>query len=217
MKISTSITIPKKQKYYVVWIGRKTGIFETWEECEAQVKGYHGAKYKSFDSLNTAKMAFLNDYHEYFHARGASTKHRQRNSMNGPIVPSFCVDASCSGNPGILEYRCVDTQSGKQVFAKGPFEEGTNNIGEFLAIVHALFLFKKDQIRFPIYTDSRNAIGWIRAKKCKTKLTRNEKNVRLFAIVQRAENWLRNNTYENEILKWNTQLWGENPADYHRK
>lgn len=42
-----------------------------------------------------------------------------------------------------MEYRGVDTKTRKQIFIQGPFEEGTNNIGEFLAIVHGLALLKK--------------------------------------------------------------------------
>jgi len=211
-------TAKKKLKYYVVWDGRKTGIFTTWAECESQVKGFLGAKYKSFDSLTNAKRAFQNNYEEYLRQRPTKFILMEVDSRNGPKIPSFCVDASCSGNPGILEYRCVSTETGKEIFAEGPFEQGTNNIGEFLAIVHALALFKNKGISLPIYTDSRNAMGWIQARKCKSKLLRTEKNARLFDIIKRAENWLKkNNTYQNEVLKWKTKMWGENPADYKRK
>ena len=37
-------------KYYAVKVGRKTGIFDTWEECKDYVEGYDGALYKSFSN-----------------------------------------------------------------------------------------------------------------------------------------------------------------------
>ena len=55
---------------------------------------------------------------------------------NEVIANAWAVDAACSGNPGPMEYQCIDLQTGAQVFHYGPIH-GTNNIGEFLAIVHA--------------------------------------------------------------------------------
>lgn len=43
------------KKYYAVRKGRKTGIFDTWSICEQQIKGYSGAEYKSFKTLNDAQ------------------------------------------------------------------------------------------------------------------------------------------------------------------
>ncbi|KAI3629884.1 hypothetical protein MIR68_011319 [Amoeboaphelidium protococcarum] len=43
--------------FYAVRVGRRTGIFKTWSECEAQVKGFSGAKYKKFTSESDA-LAF---------------------------------------------------------------------------------------------------------------------------------------------------------------
>ena len=138
-------------------------------------------------------------------------------AIGKPIAESYAVDAACSGNPGPLEYRCVHTSTRKQLFKQGPFEHGTNNIGEFLAIVHALALFKQKGITLPIYSDSENAIGWVKEKKCKTKLAPDERNAPLFELVARAEQWLAENDYSNPILKWETEAWGEVPADFGRK
>jgi ribonuclease HI len=132
------------------------------------------------------------------------------------IKNSLAVDASCSGNPGPMEYRGVYLGSGKEVFHFGPMD-GTNNIGEFLALVHALALLKKEGFDMPVYSDSLNAITWVKQKKCKTKLLRTPKTEALFRIIERAENWLRENTYITSILKWETKDWGEIPADFGRK
>ncbi|MDR3056997.1 MAG: ribonuclease H, partial [Prevotella sp.] len=126
-------------------------------------------------------------------------------------------DAACSGNPGLLEYRGVYVKTGEEVFKQGPFEQGTNNIGEFLALVHGLALLKQKNFSIPIYSDSVNAIKWVREKKCKTKLERVPENESLFYMIERAEKWLRENTYSTPIIKWKTSEWGEIPADFGRK
>ncbi len=130
---------------------------------------------------------------------------------------AWAVDAACSGNPGPMEYRAIDLQTGAQVFHFGPLH-GTNNIGEFLAIVHALALMDKlgitDKV---IYSDSYNAILWVNKKQCKTKLERNEQTEKLFEIIARAETWLRTHAIKTPIIKWETAKWGEVPADFGRK
>jgi ribonuclease HI len=134
-----------------------------------------------------------------------------------PILDGICVDASCIENPGRMEYRGVDIKTGKVIFEM-KYEEATNNIGEFLAIVHALALYKRDGKELKIvYSDSLNAISWVKQKKCKTKLEKNDKNMVVFEHIQRAIVWLNNNEYDAKVLKWNTAAWGEIPADYGRK
>ncbi len=208
----------KKPKFYVVWHGRQTGIFHTWDECAAQVSGFTDAKYKSFDTHHEAQAAFAGEY-EDFKGQNKTSKSKQIRLIDvGEIVyPSYAVDAACSGNPGPVEYRCVDTNSGEEIFRRGPFPQGTNNVGEFLAIVHALSLFQQREITAPIYSDSKNAIGWIKKKKCQTQLPRGENNTELFELVDRAEKWLAEHEYTNKILKWETEVWGEIPADFGRK
>ena len=137
--------------------------------------------------------------------------------MNNIIKDSLSVDAACSGNPGVMEYRGVWTATGEEVFHVGPFQQGTNNIGEFLALVHALALFDKHKINLPVYTDSMNAITWVKKKKCNTKLAPSPENAKLFELIARAEFWLNTHTYSTPILKWDTRQWGEIPADFGRK
>jgi len=206
-----------KQKYYVVWKGRKPGVFTTWKECSAQVTGFNGAEYKSFEDREAAEYAFLSTYEEYKGIRVPTISPTMLVIIGKPVQDSYCVDASCVGNPGPVEYKCVHTTNGKLLFHQGPFENGSNNIGEFLAIVHALALFKKRNIYQPIYSDSETAITWVKNKKCKTRLHLDEKNRNIFDLIVRAENWLNSNEYPNEILKWDTNAWGEIPADFGRK
>jgi ribonuclease HI len=211
----------KKKKYYVVWAGLEPGIYTSWAACQKQIQGYPAAKYKSFKSEEAAKAAYYNGTAaEYIGTVKKASKTNPATSLNefkNDIVwDSISVDAACAGNPGVMEYQGVDTKTGYQYFHQ-KFNLGTNNIGEFLAIVHALAIFQKENKKTSIYTDSKIAMGWIKAKKCRTKLVRNIKTAALYQVIERAEGWLKNNSFENPILKWETKLWGEIPADFGRK
>jgi len=209
----------KKKKYYVVWKGHHPGIFESWEDCKAQIKGFEGALYKSFETFESAKQALKGNYKDYI-TKGlfkSELSEAQLEKIGQPNYNSISVDAAVSGNPGKMEYRGVDTKTKKELFKQGPFEEGTNNIGEFLAIVHGLAFLKQKNSDRIIYTDSKTAINWVKKKNCNTKLEQNEKNAELFKLVERAENWLKTNTYKTIVVKWETKAWGEIPADFGRK
>jgi ribonuclease HI len=205
-----------KEKFYVVWKGRKTGIFTSWAECEKQVKGFAGAEFKAFGSLKEAEAAFRSRY-EAFKGKPASLGKWKEASVK-PIVPSICVDAACSGSPGEMEYRGVFLESEEEFFRFGPYPDGTNNVGEFLAIVHALTWLLKHSKTMPVYSDSENAIAWVYTGECKTQLKRTPRNLPIFTLIRSAENWLAENELRDDaVLKWDTDLWGENPADFGRK
>ena len=130
---------------------------------------------------------------------------------------AWAVDAACSGNPGPMEYQAIDLATGARVFHFGPMH-GTNNIGEFLAIVHALALMERQGIRDKaIYSDSYNAILWVHKKQCKTKLARNAQTEPLYQIIERAERWLRTHAVQVPIIQWETRQLGDIPADFGRK
>ncbi len=208
-----------KKKYYVVWVGERPGIYDNWDKCKQQVVSYPDARYKSFDSLEAAENAFRENYEMHYQSRKSGPK-RVRDFAGHPeiIKDSIAVDAACSGNPGTMEYRGVDLMTGQQLFLQGPFQYATNNIGEFLAIVHALALTgKSGQPERVIYSDSRTAISWVKNKKVKTELARKPENEIVFELIDRAINWLNTNTWKNPVIKWDTENWGEIPADFGRK
>lgn len=211
----------KKAKYYVVWVGRETGVFRSWTECELQIKNFPQAKYKSFETEEEALVAYNGGHEDYLKNKQVDMSQIYPDYRNlesgGPDLEALAVDAACSGNPGKMEYRGVYLRSREEIFHLGPLEQGTNNIGEFLAIVHGLALLKQKNLSMPIYSDSANAISWIKQRKCKTKLEKTEKNERIFELIARAEKWLKENTYTTQIRKWETRLWGEIPADFGRK
>lgn len=197
----------KNKKYYVVWQGRQRGIFTNWEDCARQVNGFKGAKYKSFPSMADAQKAFDQGYDA-----------NQNQSINEDVIQkSISVDAACSGNPGDMEYRGVWTDQGDELFHVGPLPNGTNNIGEFLAIVHALALSKQKQYTYPIYSDSQIAINWVRHKQARTTIPKDDSTSHIWNLIHRAERWLQTNEYKNKILKWDTKRWGEIKADFGRK
>ncbi len=213
----------KGKKYYVVWVGQKPGIYEDWASCRTQVKGYPGASFKAFPTRQIAQEAF-EEGPSYQKKHKPKEKQKKLSDTEQSILKeeeiiadSWAVDAACSGNPGPMEYRGVHVADGTELFHK-EFPLGTNNIGEFLAIVHALALAKKtgNETR-PIYTDSNLALGWIQKGKCKTKLPLSKDTKILFEVIKRAEKWLAQNTWQNPLLKWDTSRWGEIPADFGRK
>lgn len=209
----------KKEKYYVVWKGKKPGIYNSWKECKATITGYAGAEYKSFESFDVAQKAYNGNYADYKgKKKTVSTLSKEELLKIGlPNYNSISVDAASSGNPGVMEYQGVDTKTGKKLFRQGPFPQGTNNIGEFLAIVHGLAFLKERNSDRIIYTDSRTAMSWVRKKNCNTKLAESAKNKDLFELIRRAVDWLKKNQYNTVIVKWETKAWGEIPADFGRK
>ena len=212
-----------KQKFYVVWRGRKPGVYDNWDGCKAQVEGFGEAEYKAYATLEDAEEAFWRGKEGAGAARATAGQDNKISDMPLPAAAprpydedAIAVDAACSGNPGPMEYRGVDLRSGCELFHLGPMH-GTNNVGEFLAIVHALALLKKQGVKSTVYSDSRNALIWVRQKQCKTKLERNARTEGLFQLIDRAVEWLRNNKIEVPLLKWQTKEWGEVPADFGRK
>ena len=209
-------------KTYVVWEGRHPGIYSSWEDCKAEVENFPNARYKAFSSRTEAIMAYRESDREASEVLRSISRHLKEESagyMSNPEInpESIAVDAGCSGNPGKMEYRGVYLRTGKEVFHQGPFEHGTNNIGEFLAIVHALALLKKNGSNMTVYSDSAVAQKWVRDKRCNTKLEKNDKNSELHALILRAEAWLAANDYANPVMKWKTDKWGEIPDDFGRK
>jgi len=214
-----------KNKFYVVWQGRINGIFDNWNDCNAQVNGFEGAKYKSFEKKIEAEKAYADGYKNYYktHNRDAayhvstSKNHADFFSNEPPVLNSLSVDAACNMVTGQMEYQGVHTGTKELWFKQGPFPKASNNIGEFLALVHGLALLKQKNINIPIYSDSITAIAWVRHKKHKSIVLPTEENEVIFDLLLRAEQWLQNNSFQMPIFKWNTRKWGEIPADFGRK
>lgn len=204
------------KKFYVVWTGHKPGIYDVWAEAKAQIDGFDGARFKGFGSREEAEAAFAaapKPLPAYLTKRADVPKPPTAK----PEALAVAVDAACSGNPGVMEYRGVQLWDNR-VFFQHKHALGTNNIGEFLALVEALARLKNaGREDITVYSDSMIAIGWVRKKKCRTKLELTPRTNELLSLVQRAENWLANNTFNNPIVKWPTEEWGEIPADYGRK
>jgi len=208
-----------KNKFFVVWEGKEPGIYKSWEDCKRQVHGFEGAIYKGFATEAEAREAMVSPCWDYV-GKNAKVKKPSTDEIAKvglPNMESLSVDAACSGNPGAMEYRGVYTKTGEEIFHQGPFKNGTNNIGEFLALVHGLALLKQKNSPLPIYTDSKTALAWVKAKKTKSLLEKNDANAVLFDLMSRAEKWLRENEYTTQIIKWETSVWGEIPADFGRK
>lgn len=204
------------KKHYVVWEGKTPGIYDNWDACKAQVDGFPGAKYKAYASRDEAEEAYRLGWKRAFAASGAGSKKAPPDDAEIDW-DSISVDVGTSGNPGPIEYKGVDTRTGEVLFSYGPIPGGTNNLGEFLAIVHALAYLKQRGSSKTVYSDSQTAIKWVKEKKVATSLERNEETRQVWTLVDRALRWLETHEYPNKVLKWETSRWGEIKADYGRK
>ncbi|MFP4469329.1 MAG: viroplasmin family protein [Bacteroidales bacterium] len=207
----------KGQKYYVVWKGVEPGVYSNWADCQQQIKGFDGARYMAFPNEEQALQAYHGNMWDYLGKKQGQKKRPEVLRSGGPVWESLSVDAACSGNPGVMEYQCVNTKTGQRIFHGGPYPDATNNVGEFLAIVHCLALLKQKGKTIPVYTDSKTAMSWVKNKHAKTKLEPTPRNQKVFELIARAEKWLKTNTWDIPILKWDTENWGEIPADFGRK
>jgi len=208
-----------KPKFYTVWAGNKTGVFDSWDNCRQSISGFEGALYKSFETREMAEKALNDNPYKHIGKKHVSSKSRKTSESIDlkPILNSISVDAACNMVTGQMEYQGVFTQNKQVLFKQGPFPKASNNIGEFLALVHALAWCKKQNLDLPVYSDSKTAIVWVRNKTAKTTVSQNDLNQHLFQLIERAQNWLNENTWNNKVLKWETELWGEIPADFGRK
>lgn len=211
---------PKKKYYYVVWRGFKTGVFDNWNDTLKSISGFPKSLYKTFGSKNLAEKALAEGPENYKDGSFKKTKdldEKQLEKIGRPIELSLSVDAACNGK-GDMEYQGVWTVNNDVVFKQGPYKKGSNNIGEFLALVHALAYLNKQRDEklknMMIYTDSKIAMSWIRQKKCHTKKSPSPE---VQNLILRAEKWLSKNKFSNKIVKWETKVWGEIPADFGRK
>lgn len=209
----------KKPKFYVVWQGRKPGVYDSWDEAKVQTDGFAKPLFKAFDSKPAALKAFREQPHLHIGQaiKPAGKQGRLDGLVGAPIQDSLVVDAAWNTATGDMEYQGIYFATRQRLFLKGPYADGTNNIGEFLAIVHALAFLHQQNSNIPVYSDSRTAIGWVKKKKANTKLEETSRNAELFDLLDRAETWLQTHKYANPVLKWETTVWGENPADFGRK
>lgn len=211
-----------KRKFYVVWAGHSPGIYDSWEECKLQTEGFPGAQYRSYESQEAATAAYRGSYQEATQLIKSIAAHRTQ-TVNYAAIPeiiqdSIAVDGACAKNPGPMEYRGVDVMTGVQLFRVGPLADGTNNVGEYLALIHALAWLKSTgNTHTAVYSDSRTALAWLRNRRHKSTLKPTPNNAKIFELLQRADHWIQSNPTHNPVIKWDTDSWGEIPADFGRK
>jgi len=209
-------------KFYVVWNGVETGVYDSWEDVKPLVTGYPGARYKGFPTRAAAVEAYRGDPAEHLGLLRSIAGHSAR-TVNYEAFPeirldAIAVDAACSRNPGPVEYQGVAVGTGERIFHVGPLEGGTNNIGEFLALVHVLALLDKNgRYDIPVYTDSRTGLSWVRNRSPRTTVVPTAQNAAVMELLRRATAWLQSHQIKNPIFKWDTERWGEIPADFGRK
>ena len=216
------------KKYYVVFKGHNPGVYDDWGDAQEQIQGYVNPVYKGFASSAEASAAYRRFVEKSDPSLGAFLAQASAQALPQPGKPDYftnpevdldawAVDASCLGNPGRMEYRGVELMTGRVIFTVGPFDDATNNIGEFLAIVHAMALMTNQGKFHNIYSDSVSGMAWARTHKVKTQLKPTERNQKVFELMARAVTWLNTHQFPAKVLKWQTERWGEIPADFGRK
>ena len=205
-----------EKKFYVVRKWKRIWVFDSRNDCKESVNWFSGAKYKCFSSGKEAETALNEWWEKYYEVKNVTKKKKVKNEDIPFFTEAIAVDAACSGNPWEMEYRWIDLKTWNEIFHE-KFKIWTNNIWEFLAIVHWLNYLKdrKDKV---IYSDSKIAISRINQWKCKTKMDVDQADFeRIIKAIKRAETWLKENWINNKILKWNTEERWEIPADFGRK
>ena len=211
------MTKNKAQKFYTVWAGKVPGVYDRWDECRRQINGFPEAKYMAFTHRTVAESALAEGWEMYYGRKDAPPEHSPSHSkFPFELKNAYACDASCPNNPGRVEYRTVSLETGEIILHRH-IAYGTNNLGEFLGIVHTLAHFRQKGIRAALYSDSATALSWVRKKKVISKLPRNEKSKEIFDLTDRALNWLKQNAWNSVLKKWETEKWGEIPADFGRK
>ena len=156
-----------KQKFYVVWEGVTPGVYTSWTDCQLQIKGYEGAKYKSFDTREEAERALATSPYAYI-GKNAKKKSEKVSSETLPacvIDNSLAVDAACSGNPGPGGWGAVLRYGAHERELSGGEAQTTNNRMELTAVIEALRLLK-EPCEVELYSDSKYVIdalskGWV--------------------------------------------------------
>ena len=134
----------KKPKYYVVRQGHNPGVYDNWNDCAEQVKGFSNARYKAFDTAEAAQQAFREAPEQHITSRATSEEKASKAALqkantslsalstHSPkerpiLMPSpdvmekvgfstVVVDAACAKNPGPMEYRGIYLGTGEEIF-----------------------------------------------------------------------------------------------------
>ena len=164
------------KKYYVVWKGHKTGIFNTWNECKSQIDGFSGARFKSFSSIQEAELAYQNNPNitltkpltnlKKQKTKSSSSSLSQKKIEALPLDIKIFTDGGCEPNPG-------QAGTGMAVYKNNCLSElwhglyepnGTNNTAELHGLNQALRLTKKklnEGYTVGIFCDSKYSIDCI--------------------------------------------------------
>jgi ribonuclease HI len=215
------------KKHYVVWVGNNTGVFDNWAETQKATSGAKGAKFKSFPNITEANKAFTESYELHYGnsdgEKSTSGKIKVKITKKLDLKAYLTVDAAYNGKES--EWRGVmcgtDFPHEPEIFRSPVHSGGSNNIGEFLALIEGIcYLLKSNQLHIPIYSDSKTALAWHRNKEHKSTVIDNKINDPVMMNkFFKSFDFLNGKAKElNYILeKWHTKEWGEIAADFGRK
>src|SRR5699024_3430530 len=157
-------------KFYAVKKGKKPGIYKTWPDCQKQVKGFSGAVYKSFTSLEEAE-AFIGDASSSVSKtkQGEEIRWLSKSDSKGQTdidTMSVYVDGSFDKKSGYFGYGGVVLYQGTKKSYKGGrntecLDKMRNVAGEIIAAMHAVKIAKKAGVKkVVIYHDYMGIAEW---------------------------------------------------------
>jgi ribonuclease HI len=132
-------------KYYAVRYGLEgPKVYTDWTSCQAAVKGFKGAKFKSFTSQEDAD-AFIEMVEDVL--------------TSYPEGHHITVDASSSIKEDFWEFQMVWSDSKELIYRSPTYKGGTNNTGEVLGLAYAIKYRSENSLDCNIYCDSMTAIS----------------------------------------------------------
>ena len=173
------------KKYYVVWQGLKPGIYDSWPQAQAQVKGRKDAQFMGFESFEQASQAYAQPYAKALAARnkasGKANTSGKKSSTNSKATikaktkaaaiknsadVNIYSDGACSPNPGKAGTGIAIYYGDKlNSLWYGLFEpNGTNNSAELYGLLEAFKMaqhFVKQNLSVQVLSDSKYSIDCI--------------------------------------------------------
>lgn len=157
------------KKFYAVAQGRRPGIYGSWSDAEAQVKGYSGARFKGFSKRSEAEAWMDNPEYQQNLKRVASKQGEKQNHPETAAADRVDIytDGGAIGNPGPGGYGAIIRAEGKERELSGGYRLTTNNRMELMACIKAIAALPVQDKPIRLHSDSSYVVngiskGWAR-------------------------------------------------------
>ena len=156
-----SLKYMAKKKFYAVASGRQCGIFEDWATTEEQVKGYSGARYKSFTSREEAEAWLTHPVYETRKVPNSQEASSHNLQKIGKDEIAVFTDGGSINNPGPGGYGVVIEERGERTEFSGGYRHTTNNRMELTAAIVALEQLRGCKKQIFLHSDSSYVVNGV--------------------------------------------------------